>query len=77
LKKRNKDSADGKTSEKRHLGGQQEGDEMDVPEKGRDEEESAMGKVLEEVAAEEGNESPLHGDGSGKSSKEDIRRVKA
>ncbi|KAJ4382210.1 hypothetical protein N0V86_002542 [Didymella sp. IMI 355093] len=76
LKKKNKDSADGKTSEKRHLGGHQEGDEMRPPEKGRDEEEGAVEKVLEEVAAEEGNESPLHGDRSEKSSQEDIRPVK-
>ncbi|KAF3049768.1 hypothetical protein E8E11_007501 [Didymella keratinophila] len=74
LKKRNKDSADGKTSEKRHLGGQQEGGGTGLPQKGRDEEEGAVEKVLEEVAAEDGNESPLHGDGSGKSSTEDIRR---
>jgi MFS family permease len=68
-KKKNKDSADGKTSEKAHFGANG---------KIRDEEEGAVEKVLEEIAAEDGNESPLHADArSEKSSGEDaIRSVK-
>lgn len=64
LKKKNKDSADGKTSEKAHFCANG---------KIRDEEEGAVEKVLEEIAAEDGNESPLHADArSEKSSKEDV-----
>ena len=71
LKKKNKNSADGKTSEQGNL--------VRREQERKDEEEGAFEKVLEEVAADDGNESPLHQDGrSEKSSKEDvIRPVKA
>jgi predicted MFS family arabinose efflux permease len=69
--KKNKDSADGKTSEKTHF---KNG-------KIRDEEKGigAEGRVLAEVAAEPRNESPLGGDEEEKSStssKDEIRQVK-
>lgn len=61
LKKKNKDSADGKTSEIGNLVRH---------EKKADEEEGVVEKVLEEVAAEDGNQRPLGG--SKGSSKEDV-----
>ncbi|KAF9697335.1 hypothetical protein EKO04_005026 [Ascochyta lentis] len=71
LRKKNKDSADGKTSEQGNL--------VRREEEARAEEEGAVEKGLEEVAAKEGNESPLHDDGrSEKSGGEDgSRHVKA
>jgi hypothetical protein len=69
MRKKDPNSADGKTSEKTHF---HEG-------KIRDEETGAQEKVLEEVAAEPGNESPLNEDekvGSLNSSKDEIRLAK-
>ncbi|OAL00447.1 MFS general substrate transporter [Phaeosphaeriaceae sp. SRC1lsM3a] len=66
MRKKDPNSADGKTSEKTHF---HEG-------KVRDEEMGAEKEVFEEVAAEEGNESPLGGDEKGtssRSSKDEIR----
>lgn len=63
LQKKNKDSADGKTSESGHLVRR---------ERTRDEEEGAVEKALDEVAAEGGDASPLAQ--SGESSKEDVVR---
>ncbi|KAJ4993071.1 membrane protein [Stagonosporopsis vannaccii] len=64
LNKKNRDSADGKTGEVMHLGADDK--------KGVD--EGMLEKGLEEGAAHEGHESPLHEleDGSAKSSKEDV-----
>lgn len=59
LRKKDQGSADGKTVEKGNLVRHQ-----------RDEEEGPVEKVLEEVAAEDGNESPLRE--SKESSKEDV-----
>jgi predicted MFS family arabinose efflux permease len=70
--KKNKDSADGKTSEKTHF----ENGKIRDEEKGI----GAEGRVLAEVAAEPRNESPLGGDEeekSSKSSKDEIRQVKS
>jgi predicted MFS family arabinose efflux permease len=62
MRKKNKDSADGKTTEKTHFGG--DGRIR------RDEEEGlgAQEKVLEELSAERGDQSPLHEDIDGKKS---------
>lgn len=59
MKKKDPNSADGKTSEQTHF---HEG-------KVRDEEMGAEKKVLGELAAEKGNESPLSEEQSDKSSK--------
>jgi hypothetical protein len=68
MRKKDPNSADGKTSEKTHF---HEG-------KVRDEEMGAEKKVLSEMAAEEGNESPLGEDmeKSSKSSKDEIKSAK-
>jgi predicted MFS family arabinose efflux permease len=52
IRKKDPNSADGKTAEKMHYG--------DSGGKRQDEEMGAVDKVLEEIAAEEENESPLH-----------------
>jgi predicted MFS family arabinose efflux permease len=65
LRKKNKNSADGKTTETGNL----------VRHEKKDEEEGAAEKGLEELAAEDGNESPLRGDReSEKSGTEDVIR---
>jgi len=72
MTKKDKNSADGKTSEKAHFD--------DSGGKIRDEELGAQEKVLAEVAAEKGNESPLREgsekEKSSRGSREDIRPVK-
>ena len=72
MTKKDKNSADGKTSEKAHFD--------DSGGKIRDEELGAQEKVLAEVAAEEGNESPLREgsekEKSSRGSRDDIRPVK-
>jgi hypothetical protein len=68
MRKKDPNSADGKTSEKTHFHNG----------KIRDEESGAGKKVLEEVAAEEGNQSPLRDEEkeSSRSSREEIKSAK-